>query len=84
MGAYIHGVLILCGCPLPQYYGTTKVVSADDMHATYSTHTSNATGYTTYLQVITQTIKWYLWQSRVEIKHYYVVYFDCVTTFKAL
>ena len=24
-----------------------------------------------------------MWQSRVEIEHYFVVYFDCVTTFKA-
>ena len=26
----------------------------------------------------------YMWQSQVEIKHYSVVYFDCVTTFKVL
>ena len=26
----------------------------------------------------------YIWQSRVEIKHYSVVYFDRITTFEAL
>ena len=25
MGAYIHGVLILCGCLLSQFYGTIEV-----------------------------------------------------------
>ena len=24
MGAYIHGVLILCGCLLPRFYGNFK------------------------------------------------------------
>ena len=26
----------------------------------------------------------YMWQSRVEIKHYSVVYFDCITAYEAL
>ena len=26
MGAYIHGVLILCGCLLSQFYGSTHVL----------------------------------------------------------
>ena len=26
----------------------------------------------------------YIWQSRVEIEHYSVVYFDCVATLEAL
>ena len=29
MGAYIHGVLILCGCLLSRFYGTLVQVPAD-------------------------------------------------------
>ena len=26
----------------------------------------------------------YMWQSRVEIEHYSIAYFDCITAFEAL
>ena len=33
---------------------------------------------------IGRLVRCYTWQSRVEIEHYSIAYFDCVTAFKAL
>ena len=46
MGAYIHGVLILCGCLLSRFYGNCNPTSLH--HLTYKCMGVNARSFTLY------------------------------------
>ena len=36
------------------------------------------------IKIVVLVLMYYVWQSQVEIEHFSVLYFDCVTVFEAL
>ena len=63
-------------CNIEHFYNVIKFC-IPEINLVYSLYSMSLAVYATLIKI-------YMWQSQVEIKHYSIVYFDCVAVFEEL